>query len=148
MGMYRLGDIVRICGNNLYSELRQTDWRPLIFKITDIDGHRIKLDWHSDFIPITDVEPVPINGVDDVVIYYDPVIMGTIILNNDPIPTHRKDYTYYMDAFKNCKYNDVSFVDMIAPYDFMYVHELQHFFNDEHFKDVAEGLKVNRRINV
>lgn len=143
---FRIGDIVRIRGNKLHSELRLIDWRPLIFKITDIDGERVKLEYHSDFIPISDIEGVPVNGVDDADIYYDPVIMASFVQFNEPAPVHRTDYTYFLEAFERCSYKDTSFKDLLAPYGFKTVHEIQHFFIDKHFKDAAQGLKVNYRI--
>lgn len=144
---FRIGDIVRIRGNKLHSELRPIDYRPLIFEITDIDVERVKLDRHSDFIPISDIEGVPVNGVDDADIYYDPVIMASTLNYNGPTPVHRTDYTYFMEAFERCSFEGTSFKDLLAPYEFKTVHEIQHFLYDKGFKAAAQGLEVNYRIS-
>lgn len=72
-----------------------------IFQIVSVEGSTVKLS--RSFFPIMEADlstitAVKMDGQEDKHIYYDPVIMASIVWSCDPVPVHNKDYTYYLDA--------------------------------------------------
>ena len=101
----------------------------------------LKLDIYNGMIPMNAVEAIPINGIDDKSIYYDPVIAAATVDVNAPIPVHYTDKSYYLEHFKRCYvYDAKSFHDIVKEKEFEFVHEVQHWLRNE----VGEDLKVNR----
>lgn len=79
------------------------------------------------------------DGKEDKFIYFDPIIMASIVFPGDPIPVHRKDYTYYLDANVIFPHNK-TMRNFITENGFRFVHQLQHFLRAEYQTD---DLKIN-----
>lgn len=113
-----------------------------IFQIVSIEGSSVKLS--RSFSPIieadlTTITAVKMDGQEDKFIYFDPIIMASIVWPGDPIPVHHKDYTYYLDA--NAPFNhNKTMRDFIVENGFKCVHELQHYLR-EHYQ--SDDLKIN-----
>ena len=87
-----------------------------------------------------DIEAIPIDGVHDRSIYYDPIVAASIIPPGGKIPVHRTDYSYYMDKFENCYDVDKrTYAEVVRERGYQFVHEVQHWLNDEFDRD---GLKI------
>lgn len=82
---------------------------------------------------------VKIDSIEDKPIYYDPVIMASIVWPGDPVPVHHKDYTYYLDANATFPQNK-RMKDFVRENGFTFVHELQHYLRDNFQTD---DLKIN-----
>lgn len=113
-----------------------------IFQIVSVEGSTVKLS--RSFFPIMEADlstitAVKMDGQEDKHIYYDPVIMASIVWSCDPVPVHNKDYTYYLDAQATFCHNK-TMRDFIAENGFRYVHELQHYLR-EHYQ--SDDLKIN-----
>lgn len=113
-----------------------------IFQIVSVEGSTVKLS--RSFFPIMEADlstitAVKMDGQEDKHIYYDPVIMASIVWSCDPVPVHHKDYTYYLDAQATFCHNK-TMRDFIAENGFRYVHELQHYLR-EHYQ--SDDLKIN-----
>lgn len=113
-----------------------------IFQIVSIDGSDVKLS--RPFAPVTEtnlseITAVKMDGNEDKFIYYDPIIMASIVWPGDPVPVHHKDYTYYLDANATFHHNK-TMRDFIAENGFSYVHELQHYLREHYHSD---DLKIN-----
>lgn len=113
-----------------------------IFQIVSIDGSDVKLS--RPFAPVTEtnlseITAVKMDGNEDKFIYYDPIIMASIVWPGDPVPVHHKDYTYYLDANATFHHNK-TMRDFIAEKGVKYVHELQHYLR-EHYQ--SDDLKIN-----
>ena len=113
-----------------------------IYQIVSIEGSSVKLS--RSFSPIietdlTTITAVKMDGQEDKDIYFDPIIMASIVWPGDPVPVHHKNYTYYLDA--NATFNhDKTMRDFIAENGFKYVHELQHYLRKHYHSD---DLKIN-----
>lgn len=113
-----------------------------IFQIVSVEGSTVKLS--RSFFPIIEADlstitAVKMDGQEDKHIYYDPVIMASIVWSCDPVPVHHKDYIYYLDAQATFCHNK-TMRDFIAENGFRYVHELQHYLR-EHYQ--SDDLKIN-----
>lgn len=75
------------------------------------------------------IKGVKIDGIEDKPIYYDPVIMASIVWQGDSVPGHHKDYTYYLDANTTFPQNK-TMKDFVRENGFTFVHELQHYLRD------------------
>ena len=133
---FQIKDIVRLKEPNKQLDVLSRNMN--LFRIIAINDDNITLCSHLGFTfeaKHSDILPVPINGEDDKNIYYDPVVAAAIVYPGDEIPTHRTDYTYYMEQFKWSTYNGKTFFDMIKERELKYVHEVQHFLVNEFQRD-------------
>ncbi len=137
---FEIGDFIRIknYSPSLSSRLNK---RVNIFEIDTIEGEEYTLKLYKPKVNLSNIESIPINGVDDKNIYYDPIIAGSFIRPEDPPPVHRKDKSYYLDHFERCFYKENSFKNLVVEQSFKYVHELQHFFSEKFNKPLELKIK-------
>lgn len=136
---YRQGDFVRILSPERANISEFRDWEINIFKISTLEHSKVFLKDYSIPLSITGIEPIPIDGKSDLQIYYDPIIAASIIGPGEETPVHWTNYEYYFDRFKNCTYENKSFQQWILEKNLRFVHEVQHFLNDELQNN---GLKI------
>ena len=111
-----------------------------VFKIMDIEDGKYKLGFIEGKVGANEIEAIPIDGVHDRAIYYDPIVMASVVRPGDPVPVHRTDYSYYMDRFENCYDVDKrSYAEVVREHGYHFVHEVQHWLGDEFSRD---GLKA------
>lgn len=92
-------------------------------------------------ISIDEIEAIPINGKDDLQIYYDPIVCASVVYPGKPMPAKQTDYTYYYTSLKKSFYKNQNFQELIEEQNIKYVHEVQQFLYEK-FKD--NGLRINR----
>ena len=109
-----------------------------IYEIEKITKYEVKLKNHNHFIPKTDLSAVPIDGENDRGIYYEPTITTTGLRRRKRLPRSNKKL-YYMEKFKTLTYAEYTYWDIVKEYNFMYVHEVQHWLR-ETFK---QDLRIN-----
>jgi len=110
-----------------------------LYKIVLIGKDTVRLDSVEGDVPLGELLPVPIDGVEDRWIYYDPQIAAFFDFG-DGVPVSSRDYTYYMDAFEHSHDGKKAFKDMIEKSKLKYVHEVQHWL----WKKYCDaGLKIN-----
>lgn len=103
------------------------------------DG-KIRLSDADEMVDINDITPVKIDGVQDVNIYYVPVVAAFSVAPDEPIPSVTVNEQYYMESFKNEIFEDgVSLYDKVAECHFAYIHELQHWLLETQGQS---GLKI------
>lgn len=139
---YRWGDIVKLKHPKKY---RKSDdvygYQINLYKIASIKGDEVRMGGVSDVIPVSELLPVAVDGVEDRWIYYDPQVAASFLFDEDDYKGGSRDYTYYMDALRDMTEGGKSYREMIEKKKLMYVHEVQHWLRE---KDNGEdGLKVN-----
>ena len=140
MENFRIGDFIRLKDIDRWQVNRISRKKINIFEINNIESGYVEVKSCKEKIPISEIEPIPINGEDDYEIYYDPIIAASIISPGDQIPIHKKDYSYYYDSFKRHSHQKQNFQELIKEQGLEYVHQVQHFlFNELH----DDGLKIN-----
>ncbi len=137
---YRIGDFVKLQQPENYTNSRIFKKDLNVFKILKLEDECVQLKHIAEVLPISAIAPIPVNGIDDKEIYYDPIIAGSIILPGDPIPVHYTNYTYYLDQLKKCIWGEKTFQEITSNEKFEYVHEIQHFLQDNFQHD---DLKIN-----
>jgi hypothetical protein len=139
---YRRGDIVRLNHPEKYKKSDDVfDYRINLYKIASIKGDKARMEGVSDVIPINELLPVAMDGVEDRWIYYDPQVAASFLFDEDDYKGGSRDYTYYMDALGEMTEGGKSYREMIEKKKLIYVHEVQHWLRK---KDNGEdGLKVN-----
>ena len=147
--MLRVGDFVKI-KDSVYQKLLAEHSDNIIYSenifttgnISD-NGQIMTRETNIPF-SFDDIEAVLIDGKEDAIIYYDPIIMASYVAPGQPVPVHTTDYSYYMDHFKICyDTRKVSFYEMVEKQGFQFVHEVQHWLEDE-MRD--KGLMLNHTI--
>lgn len=136
---FEIGDIVSLKHPEEYLSLSGVFGHDInLFKIESIKGGSVLLKGMSKIAPLSDILPVPVDGVADRWIYYDPVIAASFVFPGEEIPSHRSDYAYYMESFEHSFYKDKSYKQIISKEKLMYLHEIQHFlrrkFNEDYLK--------------
>lgn len=138
-------DIVR-----LNEKVYQRKIDSLIFKVNAFvvesigqnPNDTIKLKSIENELSIGDVEAIPIDGIHDLCIYYDPIIAASYVGADGHISAYNTDYSYFIDNFKNRQldgkgtlYNEMKKANV------QFVHEVQHWLSSE-LND--NGLKINK----
>lgn len=132
---YRTNDLVRIKEKeyNLYA--KDVLWNENVFRILANDGSNVKLSDIDIVVPINAVEPIPIDGVADSCIYYDPALAANIIPFEQPIPTHQRNTSYYVEGFETMHVDGHSLKDEFLSKNFRFVHEVQHWLSEDGGRD-------------
>lgn len=129
---YEDGDIVRIKAeySKGYSRIYQYDYLNSILKIKN-DG-TVVLDAIVEPVSIEHLEPVPVNGQDDGMVYYDPFIAASFIGADGKMAEHTTDYSYYLEHFKRNTFDgeDETLYDKCMKQGMHYVHEVQHWLRE------------------
>lgn len=138
---FRVGDIVKLKHPAEYK--RSSDFHGYgtnLYKIVSISENTVTLAGVSQNVPVSELLPVAVDGVEDRWIYFDPVIAASIVFPGEEVPAHRTDYSYYMEAFERCFEGKKSYMEMVEKNHLMYVHEVQHWLKKHH---QADYLKIN-----
>ena len=139
---FRVGDIVKVKHPSAFK--RSSDFHGYgtnLYKIVEIRGDEVRLASVQADVPLAELKPVAVDGVEDRWIYYDPMIAASIVFPGDEVPAHRTDYSYYMEKFERC-YDEKhrTFKELVAKEKLVYVHEIQHWLRRHHQED---RLRIN-----
>ena len=112
-----------------------------IFEVQSVDEGYVRLCCINNPVPLSEISPITIDGVEDRWIYYAPSPMATFVEQGAPIPVFHTDYSYYMDAFERTTIDyNTTLKDKIASMEFKYVHEVQQYLRKVYKED---RLKIN-----
>ncbi|MFT3752088.1 MAG: hypothetical protein QM800_04165 [Paludibacter sp.] len=137
---FKKGDFIRLKNIELHQIDRHSGKSINIFEILDIKDGYVKVHGCKNIIPLLDIDSIPINGKDDFQIYYDPRVSASRVDQNDSAPTRNSGYSYYYEALERNSYQGKNFQELLKENNLKYVHEVQHFLN-ENFHD--NGLKIH-----
>jgi len=139
---FKVGDIIRLKDVNKFTNSRLLNKDVNAFEILVIEDDYIKLTFHEDLIPSNEILPIPINGVDDIRIYFDPIIAAGTYFHNQNAKPHITDYSYYMEHFKRFFIQNKNnyLYDIIIKKGFKFVHEIQHYMREEQH---GKALKIH-----
>ena len=138
---FKVGDIVKLKHPSEYK--RSSDFHGYgtnLYKIREIKRDVARLASVSRDVPMSELLPVGVNGVEDRWIYFDPIIAASIVFPGDEVPAHHTDYSYYMDVFEHCTDGKKTYKEIVEKEHLMYVHEIQHYLKKHH---QADDLKIN-----
>jgi len=134
MEAFKIGDFIRLKSMSKYDINRLIGININVFKIEKIEKDHVEVEDCKDKILFADIDPIPINGIDDINIYYDPIVCASYVAPNEPAPICNTDYSYYFDAFKKNIYREKNFQELVQERKLEFVHEVQHFLI-ENFHD-------------
>lgn len=138
---FKAGDIVKLKHPSEYK--RSSDFHGYgtnLYKIREIKGDVARLASVSKDVPMSELLPVAVDGVEDRWIYFDPMIAASIVFPGDEVPAHQTDYSYYMEALEHCFEGKKSYKEIVEKEHLLYVHEIQHYLRKHH---QADDLKIN-----
>ena len=133
------GDFVRLKDNrrSVYDADENGEFKHNcnIYEIKSINIQNvIKLVGVTGNVPVSDIEAIPIDGIHDKNIYYDPVVIPQ---NGNALYTN---YSYYLMSFETFyDENGKKFTDIVKERNYHFVHEIQHWLKEEN----VTGLKIN-----
>lgn len=145
MAPFEKGDYVKFTDAVYDAYTKGLYYSDNVFKISQIkaDGTLRLVDIDED-VPIKDVEAIPMDGIHDRNLYYDPIIMASNVAPGQPVPVHHSQrHVYYLDGLENTKYNNNTLRQIVLDHSCQFVHEVQHCLRDEINND---DLKLNETI--
>lgn len=139
------GDFVRLHDNVYQQKIDSLSFKVNAFVVDSIGKNpndTIKLKGIENELSVGDVEAIPIDGIHDLCIYYDPVIAASYVGPDGHVPAYNTDYSYFIDNFKNVQVGGKgTLYDEMKKTNVQFVHEAQHWLSSE-FND--NSLKINK----
>lgn len=138
------GDFVRLHDNVYHQKIDTLSFKVNAFvvdSIGQIPNDTIKLKGIENELSIGDVEAIPIDGIHDLCIYYDPFVAASYVGADGKVPVINTDFSYFMDHFKKVQVESKgTLYDEMKKTNVQFVHEVQHWLSSE-LND--NGLKIN-----
>lgn len=131
MENFRKGDFIRLKDLDRWQINRILGKKINIFEIENRSLEYVKIINCTEEIPISEIKPIPINGIADFRIYFDPIIAASFIEEGEPIRIKQVDRTYYLEAFKKHVYKGKKYIDLLKEQNLEYVHDVQNFLRRE-----------------
>lgn len=139
------GDFVRLHDNAYHHKIDTLNFKVNAFVVDSIGQNpndTIKLKGIENELSVGDVEAIPIDGIHDLCIYYDPIIAASYVGADGYVPAYNTDYSYFIDHFKNVQVSGKgTLYDEMKKTNVQFVHEVQHWLSSE-LND--NGLKINK----
>lgn len=139
------GDFVRLHDNIYYHKIDTLNYKVNAFVVDSIgqnSNDTIKLKGIENELSVGDVEAIPIDGIHDLCIYYDPIIAASYVGADGHVPAYNTDFSYFIDHFKNVQVGGKgTLYDEMKKTNVQFVHEVQHWLSSE-LND--NGLKINK----
>lgn len=139
------GDFVRLHDNVYQQKIDSLSFKVNAFVVESIGRNpndTIKLKGIENELSVGDVEAIPIDGIHDLCIYYDPIIAASYVGADGYVPAYNTDYSYFIDNFKNRQVDGKgTLYDEMKRANVQFVHEVQHWLSSE-LND--NGLKINK----
>lgn len=146
MDPFEKGDYVKFTDAVYDSYTKSVYYSDNVFRITQIEADgTLRLADIDDEVPIKDVEAIPIDGIHDRNLYYDPIIMASYVAPGQPVPVHHsRSGEYYMYGLENTRMqNGKTFKAIVDEKNCQFVHEVQHCLRK---KVNSDDLKLNKQI--
>ena len=138
------GDFVRLHDNVYHQKIDTLSFKVNAFVVDSIGQNpndTIKLKGIENELSIGDVEAIPIDGIHDLCIYYDPFVAASYVGADGHVPAYNTDFSYFMDHFKKVQVESKgTLYDEMKKTNVQFVHEVQHWLSSE-LND--NGLKIN-----
>lgn len=135
MDDFQVGDFVALSSTAFNEVEKALVYSNNIFRIKAIDHSTgmpfYKLDIDGKKFSPDEIEAIPIDGIHDRDIYYDPIIAASFITPGQPTPVHRTNYSYFMEQFERCSYEGKTYSELVSEANCQFVHEVQHYMNEE-----------------
>ena len=138
---YKVGDFVKLVHPELYHKTNDVFNNQVnVYEITTMKNGVFSLKNVVNDVPINEIKPIGIDGIEDRWIYYDPTIMASIVFPETDASVSHKDYSYYYDSFNKYFFKGKSYREIAEKRKLRYVHEIQHLLSE--IGD-NKGLKIN-----
>ena len=146
MEPFEKGDYVKFVDSVYEAYTKAVYYSDNVFKIVKVlnDGS-LKLADIEVAVPRENIEAIPIDGIHDSNIYYDPIIAASYVEPGQPVPVHHSQSgRYYLDGLANTRLeNKKTLKQIVEEHDCWFVHEVQHCLREIVNKD---DLKLNETI--
>ena len=146
MDGYEPGDYVKIIDSKYNKYAKDLYYSDNVFKIFSIDNGQIRLSDIENNVNLMDIEAIPIDGIHDRAIFYDPPISASYVNHGESVPfTKNAMDEYYMDGLGQTSEdsNKNTYKKMVLEENCQFVHEVQHLLRRISKND---HLKLNKTI--
>lgn len=145
MEPFEKGDYVKIVDSSYEAYTKSVFYSDNVFKIVKVlDDGSLKLADIEVEVPRNNIEAIPIDGIHDRNLYYDPIIAASYVASGQPTPVHHSPSgVYYMDGLENTIFKNKTLRQLVEERNCQFVHEVQHCLRDEINND---DLKLDETI--
>lgn len=141
MDTFKIGHFVRLKDLRRWATTRLLYTDVNVFRINQLKDDQVILEHVVEPVSLSDIEPVPIDGIADKSIYYDPVPAATVVTSGATVKGKTRNTLYYFKRFEKClNENGQTFQQLVKEPDCKYVHEVQDLLRD-HFGE--DKLRIN-----
>lgn len=141
----QVGDIVRLNEAEYKKIVDSLTFKVNAFVVDYIDeksDHAVKLKNVLSLMSAKSIEAIPIDGIHDLCIYYDPVLVASYVGPGEQLPQYRTDFSYFIEHFKKIEVKGKgTLYDEMVKENVQFVHEAQHSLRREFHND---SLKINK----
>lgn len=145
METIKVGDFVRLRDGIYQQKLDILVFKVNAFVVDSIGqnpNETIKLKGIENEVSVGDVEAIPIDGIHDLCIYYEPFVAASYVGADGHVPAYNTDYSYFIDHFKKVQVDGKSTLyDEMKKINVQFVHEVQHWLSSE-FNDYGLKIKI------
>lgn len=139
------GDFVRLHDNVYHQKINSLIFKVNAFVVESIGQNpngTIKLKGIENELSVGDIEAIPIDGIHDLCIYYDPFVAAPYVGADGKVPVINTDFSYFIDHFKKVQVDSKgTLYEEMKKTNVQFVHEVQHWLSSE-LND--NGLKINK----
>lgn len=139
------GDFVRLHDNVYHQKINSLIFKVNAFVVESIGQNpngTIKLKGIENELSVGDIEAIPIDGIHDLCIYYDPFVAAPYVGADGKVPVINTDFSYFIDHFKKVQVDSKgTLYEEMKKTNVQFVHEVQHWLSRE-LND--NGLKINK----
>ena len=145
MAPFEKGDFVKFVDSAYDEYTKSVIYTDNVFRIVKLlDNGSLRLADIETDVHRSNVEAIPVDGVHDRNIYYDPIIAASYVAPGQPVPVHPSQRgVYYLDGLEKTKYNNKTLRRIVEEKNCQFVHEVQHCLREEVQND---DLKLNETI--
>ena len=132
MEPFEKGDYVKIVDSFYEAYTKSVFYSDNVFKIVKVlDDGSLKLTDIEVEVPRNNIEAIPIDGIRDRNIYFDPIIAASYVAPGQPAPVHHSPRgVYYMDGLENTRFENKTLRQLVEERNCQFVHEVQHCLRD------------------
>lgn len=145
METFEKGDYVKFRETVYGGYTKNVFYSDNVFRIIEIKQEGLlRLSDIENDVPQKDVEAIPIDGIHDRNIYYDPIIAASYVAPGQPIPVHKSPAgEYYMEGLERTRLDKKTLKSIVEEHDCRFVHEVQHCLKRVLHRD---DLKLDKTI--
>ena len=138
---FEVGDIVQLRNPAKYQKTSDFHNNGInLYKVVSFYNGMVKLADVRDNVPRNELLPVAVNGVEDRLVYYEPIVETTLFPLGKEVSANCSNHSYFMDVFEHTYHGKKTLKDLVQNNHLVFVHDIQHYLRK---KFDGDHLQIN-----